>query len=79
MKKNIERGKKEGLYRPEINAEFISKVRIETIMLAFNQDIFPKNQYSLLYIQKELLNYFLFAVATPKGYKLITKYLKERK
>lgn len=79
MKKNIERGKKEGLYRPEINAEFISKVRIETIMLAFNQDIFPKNQYSLLYIQKELLNYFLFAVATPKGYKLITKYQKERK
>jgi AcrR family transcriptional regulator len=79
MKKNIERGKKEGLYSPEINAEFISKVRIETIMLAFNQDIFPKNQYSLLYIQKELLNYFLFAVATPKGYKLITKYLKERK
>lgn len=79
MKKNIERGKIEGLYRPEINAEFISKVRIETIMLAFNQDIFPKNQYSLLYIQKELLDFFLFAVASPKGYKLITKYQKERK
>ena len=79
MKKNIERGKNEGLYRQEINAELISKVRIETIMLAFNQNIFPKNQYSLLYIQQELLGYFLFAMVTPKGYKLITKYQKDRK
>ncbi len=78
MKKNIERGKKEGLYRPEINAELISKIRLETIMLPFNEELFPKNQYSLVYIQRELLEYFLFAMVTPKGYKLITKYQKDR-
>lgn len=76
MTKNIEKGKEEGLYRPEVNAEFISKVRLETIMLAFNEEIFPKNKYSLVYIQYELMEYFLYAMATPKGYKLITKYLK---
>ncbi len=79
MKKNIERGKKEGLYRPEINADLLSKIRIETITLPFNEELFPKNQYSLVYIQQELLEYFLFAMVTPKGYKLITKYQKERK
>ena len=78
MKENIERGKKEGLYREEINAEFICKVRIETIMLAFNEEIFPKHQYSLVYIQQQLLEYYLYAMVTPKGYKLITKYQKER-
>jgi len=78
MKKNVERGIKEGLYRPEINAELISKVRLETTVLAFNEEIFPKNQYSLLYIQQEMMQYFLYAMATPKGYKLITKYQKER-
>ena len=78
MKKNVERGIEEGLYRPEINPELISKVRLETIVLAFNEEIFPKNQYSLLYIQQELMQYFLYAMATPKGYKLITKYQKER-
>jgi AcrR family transcriptional regulator len=77
MKKNVERGIEEGLYRPEINAELISKVRLETIVLAFNEEIFPKNQYSLLYIQQEMMQYFLYAMATPKGYKLITKYQKE--
>ena len=78
MKKNVERGIEEGLYRPEINAELIAKVRLETIVLAFNEEIFPKKKYSLLYIQEEMMVYFLFAMATPKGYKLITKYQKER-
>lgn len=77
MKNNVERGKKEGLYRPEVNAELICKVRIETIMLAFNEEIFPKHQYSLVYIQQQLLEFFLYAMVTPKGYKLITKYQKE--
>lgn len=78
MKKNIERGKKEGLYRADLNADLIAKIRIETIMLAFNEDLFPKNQYSLVYIQQEMLEYFLFAMVTPKGYKLITKYQNDR-
>jgi len=78
MKKNIERGKKEGLYRPEINADVITKIRLETIMLPFNEEIFPKNQYSLVYVQQELIEYFLYGMVTSKGYKLITKYQKER-
>src|SRR5690242_8793873 len=78
MRSNIEKGKQEGLYREDINTEFISKVRIEMIMLAFNEEIFPKHKYSLVYIQQQLLEYFLYALVTPKGYKLITKYKKER-
>ena len=78
MKNNIERGKIEGLYRMEINDDLMTKIRLETIMLPFNEELFPKNKYSLVYIQQELLEYFLFAMATPKGYKLITKYQKER-
>lgn len=78
IKSNIERGKKEGLYREDVNTDFISKVRIEMIMLAFNEEIFPKHEYSLVYIQQQLLEYFLYALVTPKGYKLITKYKKER-
>ena len=78
MKKNLERGKAEGLYRPEINTDVIAKIRLETIMLPFNEEFFPKNQYSLLNVQQELIEYFLFGMVTLKGYKLITKYQKER-
>ncbi|MEO8855244.1 MAG: TetR/AcrR family transcriptional regulator [Ginsengibacter sp.] len=76
MKKNIEQGKEEGLYREDVNAELVSKVRLEMIMLAFNEEIFPKGKYPLVYIQHELMEYFLYAIVTPKGYKMITKYLK---
>jgi hypothetical protein len=31
-----------------------------------------------VYIQQQLIEYFLYAMVTPKGYKLITKYQKER-
>ncbi|HEY5392454.1 MAG TPA: hypothetical protein VIJ57_10090, partial [Hanamia sp.] len=50
--------------------------RLEMIMLAFNEEIFPKGKYPLVYMQHELMEYFLYAIVTPKGYKMITKYLK---
>jgi AcrR family transcriptional regulator len=77
MTNNMERGKKEGLYREESNAEIVCKVRLELIMLAFNEEIFPKNKYSLFYILQQLTEYFLYAIVTPKGYKLLTHYQKE--
>ena len=77
MKSNIERGIKEGLYREDINAEILCKLRIELIMLAFNEEIFPKHQYSLVYIQQQIIEYCLYAMATPKGYKLIANYQKQ--
>lgn len=77
IKKNIERGKKEGLYRPEIDADVISKMRLECIMLPFNEDLFPKNKFTLVDLQQEIIGFFLFGMVNPIGYKLILKYQKE--
>jgi TetR/AcrR family transcriptional regulator, cholesterol catabolism regulator len=77
MKNNLERGKKEGLYRPEINDDVIVKLRLESIMIPFNEELFPKNIYTLVGVQQEIIEYFLFGMVTPKGYKLISKYQKE--
>lgn len=74
---NIERGKKEGLYREDINVSLISKIRIETLLLPFNEELFPRNQYSFVKIQQEILEFFLFGMVNPVGYKLILKYQKE--
>lgn len=78
MKKNLERGKEEELYREEINIDVIAKIRLETIILPFNEEIFPKNQYSLLKVQEELVEYFLFGMVSLKGYKLLIKYQQEK-
>jgi AcrR family transcriptional regulator len=78
VKENIERGKKEELYRFEVNTEVVAKIRLETMMLPFDEELFPKNKFSLVTVQQQLIEYFLFGIASPKGYKLITKYQKER-
>jgi TetR/AcrR family transcriptional regulator, cholesterol catabolism regulator len=75
---NIERGIAEELYRTDINIDILVKVRLETMMMPFNQVVFPKNKYSLIHVETELTTHFLFGLATIKGYKLITKYQQDR-
>ena len=77
VKENIERGKREELYRPEVNTDVIAKIRLETMMLPFNEQLFPKNKFSLVTLHQQLIEYFLFGIASLKGYKLILKYQKE--
>jgi TetR/AcrR family transcriptional regulator, cholesterol catabolism regulator len=75
---NIDRGIKEELYRPDINAEVLIKARLEVMMLPFNQQVYPKNKYRLIDVEIALTEHFLFGLASAKGHKLITKYQQER-
>lgn len=78
FKENIERGMAEELYRPDINAEILIKARLETMMLPFNQLVYPKSKYRLIDVEIELTEHFLFGLASAKGHKLILKYQQER-
>ncbi len=78
LRQNIKRGKKEELYRDDIDIEIIARLRLESIMLAFNPEIFPQSKFSFLEIQKQSIEYFLFGVANIQGHKLIIKYQNER-
>src|SRR5258706_6789356 len=39
IKQNIQKGISEGLYRSDINPDIVAKVRLETMMLPFDQEI----------------------------------------
>jgi AcrR family transcriptional regulator len=78
VKENIERGKREELYRPEIDTDVVAKIRLETMMMPFNEEMFPKNKFSLVMLQQQLIEHFLYGIASLKGYKLILKYHKEK-
>jgi AcrR family transcriptional regulator len=79
LKQNLERGIKEELYRPEINVDILTRFRIESMMLAFNSEVFPTNRTHLISIQEEILEHFLYGLSTTKGQKLIQKYKQQRK
>lgn len=78
IRENILKGIEEGLYRPEIDVDIISKYRLESMMLPFNFNVFPQGKYSLAQVTNELMELFLFGLVTLKGHKLILKY-KEQK
>jgi TetR/AcrR family transcriptional regulator, cholesterol catabolism regulator len=78
IKRNLERGIKEELYRPELNIEIMTRFRLESMMLAFNPEIFQPSKFNLLELQQEIIEHFLYGLATLKGYKLILKYKQQR-
>jgi TetR/AcrR family transcriptional regulator, cholesterol catabolism regulator len=78
LTENIARGIEEGLYRSDFDIDVLIKLRLETMMLPFNQMLFPKKKYSLIKVETEFTTNFLFGLATIKGHKLITKYQQDR-
>jgi len=78
MKENLIKGIKEGYYREDINIEVIARYRVESIFLGFNPDVFMQGKFTLLEVEMELMEHFLYGICTPKGQKLITKYKQQR-
>ena len=75
---NIERGIREELYRPELQVDVMVKFRLETIMIPFNIIAFPPARFNVADVTREIIEHFVYGLATPKGYKLIQKYKHER-
>jgi len=78
MRQNILRGKKEELYRPEIQIEILARFRVESLFMPFNPEFVRNTKSTLLIIEQEILMHFLFGLVTLKGYKLILKYQDQR-
>ena len=77
ISKNLAKGVHEGLYRKDINIDILSRFRLESMMLAFNVEAFPPDKYNTLEVTIEIIEHFLFGVATEKGYQLIVQHKKK--
>lgn len=62
------------LYRSDINPTILARMRAEQIELAFNNDFFPTNQYTMLDIQRELIHHFVRGMLTEKGFTVYNQY-----
>ncbi len=78
VRQNLERGIAEELYRPDIDVDVLARFRVATLAFSCNPEAFPNTRLNLAYIEQQLLELFLFGVATPKGQKLIQKYKDQR-
>ncbi len=79
IEKNLLRGIEEGLYRPELNVNVISRFRLETMFLPLDPSAYPPGKYKAQDVHISIIEHFLFGIASPKGYKLILNYQKRYK
>lgn len=70
----IERGKKEGLIREDVDTQILAQFRTLQIDMLFNPESFPPGQFRMAKVQTVLLEHFLYGICTMKGHKLINKY-----
>jgi TetR/AcrR family transcriptional regulator, cholesterol catabolism regulator len=78
IRANLERGMAEGLYRPDIDTDVLTRFRLHCLMLAFNADVFLADTTRMVHIEQQLLEHFLYGLATPRGVKLIQKYKQQQ-
>jgi len=73
LAENLKWGIAMGYYRPNINIDILSRMRMEQVEWGFNPRIFKEGKY-FSDVQIQLLEHFLYGICTLKGHKLINKY-----
>lgn len=61
-------------YMRSVNKEIMGILRVEFVQMGFNQDIFPREKFSLAEVQSQIFDHFVFGLVTEKGRKLYLKY-----
>ncbi len=74
VENSLEKGKKDGFVRPDVNSKVLARLRGEEIELGFNPTVFPPDKFKLLEVQISFVEHFLYGICTLKGHKLINKY-----
>ena len=74
IQRSLTQGKEEGYFRTEVDTNVMATMRIETIQLAFDPSLFPKDQYELTDVQMQIFEHFFYGIFTDKGRKLYEKY-----
>lgn len=77
VKENIEQGMKDGLYRENINADFMARYRMEMSLLILHPNLLVNDRHDMPMVGHELSEHFLYGIMTAKGEKLYIKYKEQ--
>ena len=74
---NLKKGKKEGLYREDMNEEIIAKLYVSRAENIHNNDIYSVEEFTSNKMYVELLTYHIRGIATEKGIIVFEKKIEE--
>ncbi|WGK65632.1 TetR/AcrR family transcriptional regulator [Croceiramulus getboli] len=67
MLKNINRGIKDGLFRDNLDIEFVSRIYFIGMTGIKDQNLFPTDKFPSAELHEQYLEYHLRGIVTPKG------------
>ncbi|KJD31770.1 TetR family transcriptional regulator [Tamlana nanhaiensis] len=73
---NLSRGINQGLFRDDINIDFISKIYFNCMMLLKDKSTFPLENFSMKMLMNNYLEYHLRGICTTKGLDYLNNYLQ---
>jgi TetR/AcrR family transcriptional regulator, cholesterol catabolism regulator len=71
---DLNAGIKEGMFRNEINVEFMAKFRLEQVEMGFDPEVFSSAKFNVAEIQTTLMDHFIRGILTEKGLKIYNSY-----
>ena len=71
IKENLERGKTEGLYRADLETDFVAQVRLNQLASAFDEKAYPLVAFNIQKIIIKLTSLYLNSICSIKGKQLI--------
>jgi TetR/AcrR family transcriptional regulator, cholesterol catabolism regulator len=74
IRTNLEKGIAEGLYRKDVDVTILSKYRLETSLIPFNIQVFHPSKFDMLKVNLQIIEHFVYGVATLEGHKLMDAY-----
>jgi TetR/AcrR family transcriptional regulator, cholesterol catabolism regulator len=79
VRDNLIAGMREGHFRPDINVEVLSTLRLEEISMLLNEDLFPKSSFNLPDVAYTILDHYVAGIATDHGKTLYKQYKQQEK
>lgn len=68
---NIQKGLQMGIYREDLNIEFISRIYISGVCSIQDPEMFPQTLFPVEHLKAYFLEYHLRGIVTPKGRKIL--------
>ncbi|MEM1259753.1 MAG: TetR/AcrR family transcriptional regulator [Bacteroidota bacterium] len=70
---NIKRGMEKGIYRENLNIQFVSRIYFSGAISLGDEDLFPNFMFTKVKLEDYFLEYHLRGIVTPKGRKILNE------
>ena len=72
VKRNLERGLSQGIYRSSIDIDFTARLYFNGMISLKDQDIFPREDFAMSTLMNNYLEYHLRGICSAKGLETLT-------